>query len=539
MHPLLLAALAVGGVVIVRKVFGAGAASDRYANVDRTRFDGTSESRLGKLDRLTRPTSAEKFMDPLYEVYGDSKYRAVNTRPVGLSLVLNRNYLGENGTFRKNSMRDDGAGIEIGYEYLASVSNNASARVAAMRQKIVSRGATPPQERPIGENDGTLLGNLANASRASLRSMASSMFRSYQQIATKTEAAQNVANKLGVSVDTLKSEAIGALSSAKSGAEASQEYAVLDKAIRDYGPVAKTAINAVARAIEIGRGSEGDSTGSTLNEYLDIAGDVALMIPVYGWIVGAALKGIGAIAAFIDPSKDCNEERDVIKRNLEAASRAKMPIPWQMFNVFTDTCESGATTEGMRGLQLASLKNEFYFRSMPSARQIHVARWWATASTFASHPKVFEVFAALGIDASGGLVASDEQVMLVAAPIAVMYGYDVDELAIELHKRAPGWRAAAEAFAKPIDHDQRIRNFLTDDFFRQQPSVVNEGVTWEWRTVCSFIEFKSYCEMPANVWWLQWSILAEQAFLIVEEWQATRVRTIAPLKFDLSKLRIA
>lgn len=533
MHPLLLLAIVVGGGAWL---FGkAKAAESPLIRGGRGMLQSTA------LSKLVVTGKTEKFEDPLYGIYGAEGmvYTIAPTgRPAGLARILNR----------PTGMNDQQTDPVVGYEYLASVPNDAVSRINAIRARIIAANVKPIVEGY--EDNGTVLGKMVDASTKTLGETAKSLVRSYNTVSSSADRAAAVAAKLGVDTSAVQHEASTALSSAASSASASTSFAVMNKAVKDYGPIARTVAGAVATAIRLGGSSSGQSTQETTEQALDAAGSVIMLIPVYGWIVGAAVRGVGAILGALRKSDNerCHSELESVQDALGKAAGNKMPIPWRLFDVFTPDCTTGyslhgnATSDGMMSLLSASERNRYYTSSvMPPTWQVHVQRWWAAAQTYAAEPRVHEVFAALGGDASGGMVASDEQVMLVAAPIAVMYGYDINELAVALWKKSPGWRAASEAFRGPLPEKvMSYRPHVTDDEIRKAKNglrALTEGIDFDYIDLCSMEEWKTYCAIPHNAWWLQWGVLARDAFEIVEEWQKTRVLTMNLGAFKLGGLK--
>lgn len=474
------------------------------------RFDNI----LPRVDGITKAISTkaispvsviEKFEDPLYLVYGSGVYTIANDRPGGLASILNRNH---HAYFRSEGMDDLQRDVIIGYEYLAAVPPKAEQRVALMREKIAKK---PAPSKDFGDANRGLFWAMYKSSVTSLGKLAESLTSVYQLVSTNESRANQIASALGVNTSTLKAEAKSALSASMSSVTSSGDYAVLDKAIKDYGPIARTVVNAISEAIQVGSDSALDSSDKIVKG-INIAADIAVMVPVYGWIAAAALRTIsGALGTIINENhKACAEDIDVIRRHIEATMSRAMVIPWHAYEVFPVTCSDPLlkryrTDAGVSSLQMLFMKNDLYtsYEVMPAAYRTSLKRWWATAQTFISHPDVKSVFYALGIDASGGIVASDEQVMLVAAPIAAAYGFNVDELAIALYKKSLGWRGAESALREPFDAN----------------------------TIPGCSGKPAYCTFPHNAWWVQWAVLAADAFAIVENWQKTRVAT-----FKIGKL---
>ena len=116
-----------------------------------------------------------------------------------------------------------------------------------------------------------------------------------------------------------------------------------------------------------------------------------------------------------------------------------------------------------------------YFRilhgleALSIAHRAFISRWWATALTFMSNPRVHDVFRAMG---ERWDFASDEQVMLVAAPFAVSNDITVDVFAKILWDRCPGYQDAPAAI---LD----VKETTTGCFVARRAAFVQIGMLAE------------------------------------------------------------
>lgn len=134
-------------------------------------------------------------------------------------------------------------------------------------------------------------------------------------------------------------------------------------------------------------------------------------------------------------------------------------------------------------------------KGLTLTEQDFVRRWWATALAFMDDPRVAEVFHALGRDEKGGVLASDEQVMLVAAPIAVSHGLDVDDFARRLWEQSQGWRGGKQ------DSFMRAGYFVQPDLL--EPPTYSGCKTGD--------------ESVRDAWWVQWAVLSRDAYKLATE----------------------
>jgi len=562
MNPLLLLLLVGGGVLLLKKM--KSGPELMYVR------DGFIDSRI---ERFGVVVQNEKFRDPLYLCWGskDKPYHIGHADEVdrtGIGIALYRPI-------------DNGASeIGIGYEYLSSVPATAKDRVAAMRRKVDAFKASTKAGAGV-ESRGPIFQGIYAQSSSMIESFANTVVSSYKRLATSVTDATAFAKGVGVPVDAVMDEAkqIAALSG-KVG-----DAAVLDEAIKKYGPIASTVAKSISVAVDIAVGG-GSSTEAKAAAVLDLVAQAAMVIPGYGVLISAAASVVSSVLKDFAADKDaeCQHSIDFIKDQVSKTLAEGMPVPWHLYESFNPNCDKGTprhfalwcdqsfnhVTHDQISLLVINKVNNLFCHGQkgegkfedvcrdtladaagrfaggyvwpsdsskpkpvlvdivdggitPGYRQA-MMRWWTLAKLYASHPKVAEVFTALGRDVTGGMIASDEQVMLVAAPYAAANGIAVDDFAEELYKRAVGWSRAdganfatlAVVSAAATDHDpiRQVRAAFSDYAY------VKRG-------------------LPFNAWVLQWCTLAAKAEEIVVDWNKIRderlMKALAKAKIDFTK----
>lgn len=503
MNPLLLLLL-VGGAVAVAASGGGGS---------------RKPLRLGYFQ-----PDYEKFQDPLYGCFG------VEGTPYVIADPPNRHKGLRIAIFRP-AMDDNQKNVVLGYEYLSTVPRNANARIAAIRAKVDAwnKGASyvksqpwfwlPSPEGHVNADVGITVANAIKNSHATLNNFADTIANKYASLQKDVKAVKAFAEAYGVSTSSVDAEvkslakAIGSVDSIK----------VVDKAVREYGPIASAIVNALFQTLSSSILSGGTGPGAAdkrIADSLNAIGSMASVIPVYGTVI----KGVtDLLASAYQGSAEAKEGEcravaaSIFDKAKEAAGLGYV-VPWHFeaifppnacFNYGVGATGAGNLSDDQDSARLLVGDNLKYqagtiaapgfpaFPINPVYRNA-IKSWWAVVQIYLSHPKVSEVFSALGRDAKGGVIASDEQVMLVAAPYAVANGFDVDEFAKELWTRSSGWSGAdSHFFAEPYTQ-QKIDQFKLGD-------------------ICYGVVGKN---APMNAWWLQWAILAQDAEQIVADWRA-------------------
>jgi hypothetical protein len=370
-----------------------------------------------------------------------------------------------------------------GYEYLASVENSAKARIAAVRAKVAARAAARGKPN-FTTSQSSMFDFLAVASWKNLGNLASSV----KGVLADESKYEELAAAAGVDVPQIKALAGEVLKKAASGAP--QSEIVSDAAVYVV-PVANTIASAITSAVR------GDPSGVVTIEALKT---VAGYVPVYGQIIQIGLAMLeGKIMSDAAASAEaCRNIQQRIANLQKTAAEAKLPIPWHVTEIFGSSwCNEGGSTDmtpyqaaviGILETNIQFMSNSGEGESLSVDDIEAVKKWWAATALFASDTRVYDVFDALGWDIYGGTLASDEQVMLVAAPVALAGGIaDVDEFAKRLWSRSKGWRDTNSG-------SQVVKQF--------NPPVCAESERGA---------------SVRNAWWLQWAALSRDAFALADE----------------------
>lgn len=486
MAPLLLLLLAAGGVALIAKSSSSGGArveprSDRLTDAAST------------LDGVIVAAKDEKFMDPLYLVFGkvDAAGRRTyaiapwNQRPhngIGQGLLWLLNRWGEWGW---DEGLDDRAELTVGYEYLEGVPYTADARIKQMRAVINERVKNPT---PLAPEHAVFLKRLREGSEKEIYNMGVRLGNSYAAAKKSAATASQYASALGVDTSVVTAEASNML------ATYSDEMGLVRATLKSYGPMAQTFLNAGLQAFNL-LTTDGGATTEAL-KWAQIAEKVSLYIPVVGNYVSAmaGLLAGGLADELRENLKDCTAGQEDANRAFTFLTDRRVPVPLHAYQIFHGTC--GKDNEPPKSLGWLSTMftrlGQDWFK-LSTASRLSSINWWGVATVYASHPDVLDVFTNLGFDASGGMIASDEQVMLVAAPIAVAHGIDVDTFATALWKKSKGWRGAATPENIGVGGASTVRAFC-------------EGDT---------------CRIPTNAWILQWCQLTEEAADLAASWPRT------------------
>lgn len=387
----------------------------------------------------------------------------------------------------------------IGYEYLASVPNNAVARVAAMRAKIEVNGDQPSQ----------LISQTVDLSLSGIRHIGMDIARRYREAKSAADAGDfSKVNELAATFKIPASQIMG-------------DYKKIVDTIGYYSPDSKEFLEAVwksfspqllgvAREVASSISKAVAGTGAEMSPDMAAAfGSAAGVVPVIGQMVKIIIDLYSAWAADLarHEAEACigmnRLTADVIQKTLLLSLPPPLHILEAFPNAFKCSSETGESTwngwqqEAAQSIAFDNLlkfvgrKVGFIPRAMTTAwgtalpipDQEIISWWWGLATTMMSNPQVETVFRAMGRDVNGGGFASDEQVMLVAAPIAVAYGLDVDDFARKLWNASPGWGSRPELFF-PYSHGNL------------------DGIL---------------CTVPAhNAMQIQWALLAQTAYDLAE-----------------------
>lgn len=312
------------------------------------------------------------------------------------------------------------------------VSDTAVARVAAMRAKIDGLAGSP-----IGEG----VQALDQQSRDSLVNIATDLYTSYRT----ADGRADLARRIGVPIDEInkKKDVVLEIMSRPEFETVKSSLAPLYAALLPFRDQIMKGISAAASSIA-GGGVSGLSGFSGA-------------IPVIGAFVGFFINAYQAGQAELDEdaARRCGLAGQRLKDAVETLAFKRYPLPWHTERISSlddlrcrGVDERDFNNEARRRLEaVAGLMEEWTleFDRLPIPLKASIKQWWAITTTLMSSDKILPVFNALGSDPWGGRMATDEQVMLVAAPIAVLNGWDVDSFAAKLWDRSRGYAAIVDS----------------------------------------------------------------------------------------------
>ncbi|WP_411281922.1 hypothetical protein [Gemmatimonas sp.] len=395
-----------------------------------------------------------------------------------------------------------------GLEYLADVPATAEARVAAMMARVA---ANPAPTADMTRAPTTLFGALQQASALSMSKLATSVTAKFSIGAD----AWKIGEQFGVGEQTAQSW----IKSIRTASKQSDSVRFLDSAIKTVKPVADALGIALRAAAD-----ERPPSDVAIESSLALISMAMGAVPILGQLWGAGLSlANGALDATVaDRDGRCAGMVRTIRDARSASLDAGFPAPLHAESTYSAACpvigkySAAAYRDEPAQESLLALYRESYAYFSATARplttmgapewgsrglsieaQAHVRRWWAVALTFMSDPRVADVFWALGRDSQGGTLASDEQVLLVAAPIAVANGVAVEVLARELWRRSRGWRAVGE---ESMVHTKLQRSSIS--YNSDNEPIISMQVVVP--------------DVVANSWQAQWAALSRDAFEIVK-----------------------
>lgn len=176
---------------------------------------------------------------------------------------------------------------------------------------------------------------------------------------------------------------------------------------------------------------------------------------------GSTFSGVAPILSqFVDvviKAKDACEtnKRDNTIRFFQAMGKPLtvmvdkgLPFPWHIhenwpgINNVSNTCGYFEGGKWLPSLDMQGAYQDYLYACVMMtqfsiAEKAYLTRWWADAQVLMADPMVYSIFNAMG--RNRGLFASDEQVLAVATPIAVMNGLDPYAFAELLWGFDEGW----------------------------------------------------------------------------------------------------
>lgn len=489
------------------------------------------------------PNAPEKFQDPLYSCFGTGPDRDIAYRWLAWHRDPAGNLVSDDKLFRYNG-KDFVGRVSVGYGYLSGVPNTPSARIKKIREKVTQYRTSHPAA-PAKENasPGEPLEAYRYASLVGIEQMATSIRNKYGNARAVLEAMPGYSEE--------QARAVVAEIDKASGASAS--YATVRVATKSILPVALAVGRAVQQAIGIIQSDVSDKEKAYLG--FQAAADLVALVPVYGTFVSAAMKtALSFWGGALEREKAEKEEYrrisgELITGVIKRTNDVGMPILFHALSpstvYFSPASRIDAPANQYRGAfkgspwQLpvyeALLHSEDVFMGraknekgevvggLTSRQRDSIKEWWATAVMFMSDPAVYDVFDALGRDVLDGSVASDEQVMLVAAPIAASRGLDVDTFAKKLHAVSKGWRGETEGIVRSMNRDYTSRDWSIEDEIRRRDPLGKKSAydvpffDYEWK----------FCRDASNppvqnAWWLNLAALTRDALALADDIEERR-----------------
>ena len=416
-------------------------------------------------------TKIEKFIDPHFsECWTKSPGGVENHRGDG-GYETNPLSQGFRDLYDMSSAED-----VVGLEYLGTVPNNAVARVAAMRSKIDKNGsALNAKYTPF-----------RNASYEGFAGVA----RAVAEAVKDPAKAVVMARSLGVptaKADDIRKQIVKLLEGPAGG--------VIKALYGEVGPP----------LIKLARQTVSEIVGDAKATVNSVGASAGAALPVVGMLVSVVTQYFGDVAASkaAATASTCKISIDEISRSLDSIARAGVSAPWHLVGTNCDGVEGGNAGTALNTAVGTARATEYYQLGVPpglmwafgpggtiasnygeglsATDQVNIKKWWSIAQLLWLDDRVGPVMQTMANDYWKGELASDEQVMVVAAPIAVSYGLDVDEFARRLWSVSKGWRSRPELFVKreagggcgPIVDNARYIQFavLTKDAFELAESM--------------------------------------------------------------------
>ncbi len=382
-------------------------------------------------------------------------------------------------------MTGDGSslGSGTGVEYLFLVPNHSEARVQSMRARIERQSSySLPKYAPI-----------TKGSEQALRGIAMDLVELYKN----PESRLDLAKKLGVPVEKIIKDAdyVYKLSEVYAG----NIVVFLTKIYESIGPELVKFARKTAEAVA------GSASSSALSGAGEVAGAIGSILPWVKLFIDQAV----ANEALGDEkwAASCREFMTMITEAAQESANNKMPPAWHILDLNLScphrpsfTAERWSPSRDQGNAATVSANNIKNLLAIPSIEaQAAVRKWWALASTLMATPGVGPVMSTMASDFWGGTLASDEQVMAVAAPIAVAYGLNIDEFAGKLWRESKGWKSKPEWFSTYVDR------------------------------VCG------NTEIVGNAREIQWAVLSMDAFKLAESEASTKKEAIKLAESEASK----
>ena len=394
-----------------------------------------------------------------------------------------------------------------GYEYLAKVPHDAKSRVAAMRKKI---------EAHTGKNKVVLL--MRESSQAAVRKLALNLLSLYQDPARRIELLDTYRDiyrraASEIAVDLTKIEEIGK----KTPPELQAQLQVLLKNSKPMIDEMQRGIREIANKV----------TGSTTSAAAGLLSSLSSAVPIIGAVIQAGISIYENARQTIKAEEDariavCKNDVNESINFQKYTTDLGFPVPWHATPAdLVAACNEAKDPFSLDPLRVlvfgtATYNNLVRLYCLPPDLQREIIKWWSYANAMMSDVEIAKIFDALGSDPYGGLLASDEQVILVAAPIAAANGLPIDAFAEALWRSSNGWTERKDLLLRQVD--------------KQIPATSLDDVKLKWE-ILDGVCFK---DAPDNAAQIQWGVLAKKAFELVDAAKAAKVMDLpTPMSVDI------
>lgn len=276
----------------------------------------------------------------------------------------------------------------------------------------------------------------------------------------------------------------------------------------EIGKLLETSINKVSKELATTFGSSANS----------LSASVAGMLPILGaaWDMFVKAKDIANEAYRL--SYETWLQYNVLTPFKQSNAKGYI-FPWHIkenWDMTPSSMESKPGSYRPTADQVGAANDYIYSLLMMSdleiADKFYIVNWWALSLSLMADEKVYSVFNAMG--RNRGLFASDEQVLAVAAPIAVKNGWDVFKFAELLWGFDPGWSRG----------DIPSRQWKVDKVSEKEWIEVDGGWVGKGGTKPIFLKITtesghsisnevipSYANIPMNAWALNFVSLCRTA----------------------------
>ena len=393
-------------------------------------------------------------------------------------------------------VEETGIPLPNGLEYLGGVPPTAAARVELLRARVSEFALLPSAQV-----------------EASAKASAKALYVAAQGLVGELQTSEGqaaVAKRLGVPIDQIldAEEQIAAGLQKLAGGKLDFRslirdlngavVEVLQRVLRQLLDVVSKAVGSAVSASTMALAS---AFGSALGSWLPIVQSLWTMF----------LEQQAARGAVIAEQRRAWVETNITARLDELGSYG-WPLPWHLFDLYDLAFPDGdALVSGGQEAVADALRDTIAdWQGLGLMATAPAARWWAAATATMADPQVQSVFRALGRDSAGGVLASDEQVVAVATPIAVLRGLDPWEFSRLLWGYARGWRAFDRRYGGADKGTARPQTFAHWSCPESHWYSKAEG--------CDIDRQLVICrDTPANAWAMNLADLSRAAWVLADQ----------------------